>query len=119
MKTKMTCIICPTGCCLITELKNGTVGVSGHKCLRGLEYAKQETLDPRRYLTASVAAYNLDLAMVPVKSEKPLPKSALLPAMEQIKKFRLNKSVKIGTVLIPDLAGTGIALVVTRNANRV
>jgi len=121
MKTtqELTCIVCPNSCRLTAETENGSVSISGYKCPRGLDYGRQEALDPRRYLTASVLAYNLDLAMVPVKSKKPLPKDKLLPAMEQVKRFRLNKAVKIGTVLIPDLAGTGIALAAARNAQRL
>ena len=117
MKTvqELTCIVCPNSCRLTAEMEGSSVNISGYKCSRGLDYGRQEALDPRRYLTASVLADNLDLTVVPVKSKKPLPKDKLLPAMEQVKKFRLNKAVKIGAVLIPDLAGTGIALVATRN----
>lgn len=113
---KLTCIVCPNSCSLTVQmLNNAILSINGHKCPRGVEYGRQETLDPRRYLTAVVAADRLKLSMVPVKSAGPLPKEKLLPAMEQVRKFRLSKAVKIGTVLISDLAGTGIALIAARD----
>ncbi|MDR2431210.1 MAG: DUF1667 domain-containing protein [Candidatus Margulisbacteria bacterium] len=120
MQNKLTCIICPNSCVLTVELADGAVRkISGNKCPRGLQYGKQEILDPRRWLTSSVAAYGLELTMVPVKSARPLPKDKLLPAMEQVRKYRLGRPVRAGATLLADLAGTGIALIATRDAKQI
>ena len=56
MKRELTCIICPIGCTLTAELKEGSVtDVTGNGCPRGAEYAARECTCPERVLTTTAA----------------------------------------------------------------
>ena len=58
---KITCIVCPIGCKILVKTDGKKVDVcKGNKCKKGIDYAVNEALDPRRMLTTSV--------FVPVKS---------------------------------------------------
>ena len=50
MKKEYICIVCPKGCHIVVDGEN----ISGYTCLRGLNYVKQESIDPRRTLTTTV-----------------------------------------------------------------
>lgn len=88
--------------------------VSGQMCPRGKLYASGEVENPLRTLTSGVLAQGLPFAMVPVKTDKPIPKGALLAAMAKIKKLKITKRVHIGDVVVQDFLGLGVNLVVTR-----
>lgn len=106
MKKDLICIECPKGCPLDVDIENGKVfSVSGNKCPRGKEYAQSEIEDPRRILTSSVLCEGLDVLMLPVRTDQPIPKSRQMEAMDAIKKLRVTKSVKAGDIIASDFFG--------------
>lgn len=113
---ELTCILCPLGCRItVTEgTKTDDWIFEGNSCLRGAKYAKEEVTAPQRVLTAVARVENRPL-MLPVKSEKPLPKEKLFLAMREVRQLTVKPPVKIGDVLKTDLAGTGVDLVATKN----
>lgn len=116
MIKQMTCLQCPQGCQLKANLKNGyLVELTGNKCPKGLEYARQEIEDPRRILTASVVAEALTVKLVPVKTDKPIPKKELLPAMAEIKKIKITKKTKMNEIVIENFRGLNVNLIATRS----
>ncbi len=117
MQKNLTCIQCPKGCPLSIEIENGKVlKVSGNECAKGETYARQEIENPLRTLTSAVLAKGLELKMVPVKTNHPIPKSKLLEVMEVIKKHKLKKSVKVGGIIIKNIGGLKVDLIATRSA---
>ncbi|CAB1248785.1 Molybdopterin oxidoreductase [Ruminococcaceae bacterium BL-6] len=116
MLKTMTCIICPRGCAIQVETKDGKpVSVKGAGCRRGEKYAWQETVSPMRTIASSVLVLNGELPLASVRLTKPVPISRIFPVMEQIKKVRLRAPVAIGQVVIPDVLGLGSDVVATRN----
>ena len=110
----LTCIVCPVGCQLRAEIENGeVVAVSGNLCKRGEEYAKTECVNPVRTLTTTVRVANAH--PLPVRSEYPLPKSALFHCMELINQVTIpaTKKVAVGDVIIENIAATGINIIAT------
>jgi CxxC motif-containing protein len=124
METSLvTCVICPKGCSISVdwEEENGEKvirEVKGNSCRRGLTYASSEVVHPERVLSSTVRIRNGRLALLPVRSASPLPKELLLTAMETIKKTVVEAPVKMGDVIIPDIAGTGISMIACRNVDR-
>ena len=112
MATDLTCIICPRGCHLHVD---DDLNVTGNACPRGAAYAKQEILDPRRTLTTTVRCKSRLLRVCPVKTNAPMPKDKVLPAMAEVNKVVLTPPVHIGDVVIHDLLGTGVDLIATRD----
>lgn len=118
MITKLlTCIECPVGCALSVDIENcRVVRVSGNKCPKGEGYAASEVEHPARTLTSAVLAKGLRLKMVPVRTDKPIPKDKLKEAMQEIRKICIDHPVKCGESIRKDFLGLGVDLIATRTA---
>ena len=119
MIRKMTCIECPKGC----RLEVGTDGarvisVAGHKCERGEEYARQEVEAPMRTLTTAVVTSGLALKMLPVRTNRPIPKGRLMEAMSAVKRITLTSPVSAGDIVAENFLGLGVDLVATRELGK-
>lgn len=118
MIKKLTCIECPKGCILSVEIENcRVVKVSGNECPKAEKYAAQEIENPMRILTSVVLAEGLELKMVPVRTDKPIPKSKIMEAMGEIKKMRLKNPVESGSVIVENFLNLGVSLLATRNVS--
>jgi CxxC motif-containing protein len=118
MVKRLTCIECPKGCLLSVDIENcRVIKVAGNECPRGEKYAIQETENPMRILTSAVVAQKLYMKMVPVRTDKPIPKAKLAEAMKEIKKIRLNSPVKPGSIIVENFLGLGVNLISTRSVS--
>jgi CxxC motif-containing protein len=116
MIKKLTCIECPKGCGLSVDVENcKVVRVQGYKCPKGEHYAAAEVENPVRILTSAVLTRGLDIKMLPVRTDKPIPKSKLMEAMREIKGIKVEKSVQSGEIIVKNFLGLGVDLVVTRD----
>lgn len=112
-KKELICIECPKGCRItVTHEGERIHSIEGNDCKRGELYASDEAICPRRVLTTTVRS--TDGRMVPVKTEKPIKKEALLSVMEKIRDLRVSCPVSIGQVVCPAIS-EDIDLIVTRN----
>ena len=115
MNKNLTCIECPKSCELIVDIENcRVVKVSGNQCKAGESYCLAEIENPMRVLTSAVLGEGLALKMIPLRTDRPLPKAKLLEAMAEIKKIRINKPVKPGDVIVNNFLGLGVDLIATR-----
>ena len=117
-KRELTCISCPMGCQMTVYMDNGDIKVTGNTCKRGEIYAKKEVTDPRRVVTSSVRVKNGELMRVSVKTETDIPKERIFDCMADIFKAEAIAPVKIGDIIIENCAGTGIAVIATRNVGK-
>lgn len=115
---ELTCIICPKGCMLKTELDESgkVISVTGNSCKRGREYAEAECVNPMRTVTSTMRCS--DGSVIPVKTDSPIPKSEIFRCMEIIDSKIVNLPVEIGTVVIPDVFGSNIVVTENRTDNR-
>jgi CxxC motif-containing protein len=98
------------------DIDEGKVAsVTGNSCKRGAEYAKSECTNPTRVLTTTVRVNDGDITMLPVKSEKALPKGLLFECMKVINQHSLRAPVKIGDVVIENILDTGVNIIAARN----
>ena len=115
-KRELTCIGCPMGCALTVEMENGEVtNVTGNTCKIGDNYARKEVTNPTRIVTSTVVIDGGVHARIPVKTATDIPKSAIFKVMDDINKVRVKAPVKIGDVVLKNVAGTGVDVVATRN----
>ena len=112
MDREFTCIVCPKGC-HITAHEDGII--TGYTCLRGLNYVKQELVDPRRTLTSTVKVDNGQLRVCPVKSQDTLPKDRVFDVVAEIDKMSIKAPVHIGDVVIENVLGLGVNIIATKN----
>lgn len=115
----ITCIVCPIGCKILitTNGKNFEI-LKGSKCKRGMEYARNEALDPRRMLTSSVLVTNGEWPLVSVKSSKPIPKDKIFTVLREIKQTKISAPVKSGQIIIKNIANTNIDIVATKSIRK-
>ena len=117
MIKRMICIECPKGCALSADIEDRKVtNVQGAECPKGKEYAMVEAQSPMRIFTATVLARGLSLKLVPVRTDKSIPKKDLARAAEEIKKMKISAPVKSGDTIDEDFLGLGVKLVATREA---
>lgn len=113
---ELTCICCPMGCALTAQMENGEVtSVTGNTCPRGDAYARKELVSPTRIVTSTVRLEGGELPVVSVKTAQDIPKDKIMECMEAIKKTVLQAPVRIGDVAVPDVAGCGVDVIVTKD----
>lgn len=119
METKeLICIGCPMGCALTVELEDGAVkSVSGHTCNRGKVYAEKEVTNPTRIVTSTVMAEGGRDRMVSVKTARDIPKDRIFAVMRSLKGVSVPCPVRIGDVIVPNAADTGVDIIATSNAD--
>ena len=117
MKTvNLICIGCPLGCPLTVEMEGNEVkSVSGNTCPRGDAYAKKELTNPTRIVTSTVRVSGGKLAMVSVKTQSDIPKDKIFDCVKALKDVELIAPVKIGDVVVENVAGTGVNVIATKN----
>ncbi|MFH1092722.1 MAG: DUF1667 domain-containing protein [Candidatus Omnitrophota bacterium] len=117
MKKKIICIECPKGCVLSVEVQNDEIiSMCGNECPKGQEYALSEIKNPLRIFTSSVLTQGLSLKMIPVRTDKPIPKDRLFAAMKEVKKIRLSRPVNAGDIIGENFLGLDVNLIATRNS---
>ena len=110
----ITCINCPVGCRMTVNVENGeVVSVTGNSCKRGVIYAAQESVAPRRMVTAVVPVAGRRTP-VSVKTQSPVPKSAIKNCMAAIMAQKLTPPIRMGEVLIQDVCETGVKVIATK-----
>ncbi len=115
MNRNLTCIVCPVGCQLHVTLEDGTVTeVIGNTCPRGKQYAIDECTHPVRTVTST--ARTADGGVIPVKTDRPIPKELMFDCMREIDCAVVKLPAQIGDVVIENLLGTGANVVVTANS---
>ena len=117
MKTvNLICIGCPLGCPLTVEMEGEEVkAVSGNTCPRGAAYARKELTNPTRIVTSTVRVAGGKLAMVSVKTASDIPKGKIFDCVKALKDVEVKAPVKIGDVIVENVAGTGVNIIATKN----
>ena len=111
---KMICINCPKGCELDVERTGDEVVVTGHACPRGEAYGKAELENPTRMVTGLVRVAGMRKPL-PVKTKTAVPKAKINDVLFALSQTTVQLPVKIGDVIVPDVAGTGVDVVATAN----
>ena len=112
---RLTCVLCPVGCELTVDTDAaGEIQVQGNQCDKGVPFAVEEVLHPRRNLATSVPVRGGAARMVSVRLTCPVPREMLFPILAEIAKLRPEAPIGRGQVLIADVLGTGADVIATR-----
>ena len=115
MKKEIICTVCPRGCHIQVEGEGEKIlSVEGQGCKRGLEYASAEFAHPVRILTTTVKLADQQNDLLPVRSNKPLPKEKLFECMEIIRATAVKAPIDRYAVIISNICGTGVDIVATK-----
>ena len=118
---ELTCISCPLGCPLKVETDSSgkVLKVTGNTCKRGEEYGKKEVTNPTRTVTSTVRLLGGTAPVVSVRTQTDIPKEKIFQCLEEIRKAAAEAPVRIGDVILENVAGTGVSVVATANAERI
>lgn len=121
METRnLTCINCPLGCALTVEMNGETIiQVKGNTCKRGEVYARREVTAPVRMVTSTVRVTGGTLPVLSVKTREPIPKEKIFACVRELKRICLQAPVRIGDVVLVDVADTGVDIVATKSVEVV
>lgn len=93
----------------VTYEENGKITeIAGNTCPRGAEYARNEITNPTRTVTSTMVT--ADGGIVPVKTDRPIPKNKIFDCMKILNSRTADTDVKIGDVAIPDVFGANIVV---------
>ena len=116
-ESDLICFNCPIGCGMNVKNENGNLIVTGNKCPKGVQYAKEELTNPKRNITTSIRV-NGKTEMLSVKSRNPIEKAKIMDVIKEIKKAQAVAPIKIGDIILPNVLGTGVDIVATRNIQK-
>ena len=117
---KLICINCPKGCEMEVTVGRsdggGTVAtqVRGNSCPKGEAYAKAEVTNPTRMVTGLVRVAGMRKPL-PVKTKAAVPKAKIDAVLFAMHQATVQLPVRIGDVIITDVAGTEVDVVATAN----
>ena len=98
----ITCTECPMGCSVEVEFeKENVLSVKGNTCPRGKLYAENEVIRPKRVVTSTVKS--TDGILVPVKTDRPIPKDKIFEVMAKINKTTCTLPAITGMILVKNV----------------
>ena len=111
----ITCIGCPMGCQVTVTLQDGEITeIKDYVCKKGKTYAVDELTNPTRMVT-SVLRVEGSREPLSVKTREFIPKSKVFDCLTEIRKAKLTTPIHIGDVIVPDVCGTGVDVIATKN----
>lgn len=110
------CIICPIGCSIKVYRALDDIKIEGALCPRGINYVKQEILDPKRVVVSVIRVKNGDLPVVSIKTDIPVSKKCIDKIMRLTALIEVEAPIKIGQVIAKDICGAN--LIATREVRK-
>ncbi len=96
-------------------MEDGSLAITGNTCGKGEAYARSEMTAPVRTITSMIRVQGGCGKVVPVKTAAEIPKEKIRECMEEIQAACVKAPVRIGDILIENVAGTAISVVATGN----
>jgi len=116
MERNLICISCPLGCRLAVNIGSADeIAVSGNRCKRGENYAREEIRDPKRTVTAVVRTDSPSHRYLPVRTDQPLSKKHINALLNELYRLTIPEPVEIGQLVIQNFRETGVNVIATRN----
>ena len=108
-KKNYICIKCPRGCEIKASLdgSGAVTELTGNSCRLGIDYVKQESINPVRTLTTTVKVEGGNQKVVPVWTEKPIAMDKIIALAQALDGITLKAPVKINQIVMEDALGTG------------
>ena len=118
VKKEVVCVVCPIGCMVSVDYKgNEVIQIIGNKCKKGVDFIKEEAIDPKRILTTTLSINSINFRRIPVRSNKPVSRDKILNIIREIKKIKVKPAIKMGDVIAKNFMDTGIDIVASMDIN--
>ncbi len=118
-KKDFICIVCPIGCNIEVKFEGkGIKSISGNKCFKGKEFVIAEITRPQRVLTTTVKIKNGENKLLPVKTDRPVPKELIFKIMKEVRQIEVKAPIKINQVIVENILETGANLIAERSIRK-
>ena len=115
-KRHFVCVVCPIGCEIDVVHEDGKIiSMEGNRCERSEEFVSQELVEPMRILTTTVRIQGARWPVIPVRTDKPVPKRLFPRIMRRLRRVELQAPVSMLDIVMKDVAGTGANIIATRS----
>jgi CxxC motif-containing protein len=111
---QVTCTVCPLGCRLTVDEKNGKYQVEGNTCKRGEKYGIEEMTNPKRVVTTTVKLKDAYVGLLPVKTQEVVPKALMMDIMRELDKIIVTPPVQVGDIIVENILNTHVNVVSTK-----
>ena len=118
-KKHFVCVVCPVGC-EIDVVHDGSkiISMEGSKCEKSEEFVSQELIESMRILTTTVRIQGSKWPVIPVRTDRAVPKRLFPRMMKQLRRTKLQAPVNILDAVVRDVLRTGANVVATRTMPR-
>ena len=106
---KMMCLCCPISCDMDVVKEKRGISVNGNKCPRGVQYAREELVAPKRTFTG---VFKNKYGVFSVKTTTTILKKDILKLAEEIKRIP-EKNYAVGDIVMKDIFKQKANLLVT------
>jgi CxxC motif-containing protein len=118
-KRHFVCVVCPIGCEIdVVHQGSKIISMDGNKCEKSREFVNQELLEPMRILTTTVRIQGSKWPVIPVRTDKAIPKRLFPRIMRKLGHIRLQAPVNMLDVVVRDVLHTGANVIATRSMPR-
>jgi len=80
---------------------------------------REEFVSPKRILTTTMRVESGFLPLIPVRSDKPIPKERLQAALKQIALTKIKAPIKMGELLIKNVLGLNANIIASRDLTEI
>lgn len=107
------CTTCPMACRgrVFVDENGEPIRTIGYRCKRGDAFARKEVTHPERVLTGTLLTAEATQPLLPIRSDRPVPKAMLMQCMENMATIVISDPVKVGDVIVENILGTGANIV--------
>jgi CxxC motif-containing protein len=118
-KKHFVCVVCPVGC-EIDVVHDGSkiISMEGNKCEKSEEFVSQELIEPMRILTTTVRIQGSRWPVIPVRTDRAVPKRLFARIVKQLRRIKLQAPVNMLDVVVREVLHTGANIVATRTMPR-
>ena len=118
-KKHFVCVVCPIGCEIDVVHDGGKIiSTEGNKCEKSEEFVTQELIEPMRILTTTVRIQGSRWPVIPVRTDKAVPKRMFPRIMKELRRIKLRPPVNMLDLVVRDVLHTGVNVVATRTMPR-
>jgi CxxC motif-containing protein len=118
-KKHFVCVVCPIGCEIDVVHEGSTiVSMEGNKCEKSVEFVSQELIEPMRILTTTVRIQGSRWTVVPVRTDRAVPRRLFPRIMKRLRLVELQAPVNMLDVVLRDILHTGANVIATRSMPR-
>ncbi len=97
------------------EGEGENIKVTGNTCKRGAQFAISEMTKPMRTICTTVKTSFPYAPVLPVRVSSEIPKDKIFDVMKAISEVTVDKPIKRGDVVIPNVLELGVDIIATSN----